>query len=279
MTLLPTQRSITMKMTVNNIQIEVQDRGEGSPALVLLHYWGGSSRTWDAVIAALPAGHRTVVAELFKKSDSEAPAAGYALADFADDAQQMIATLGLRDYVLVGHSMGGKIAQLLASRRPAGLSGLVLVAPSPPTPLALPPQARAAMATAYLSRESVGMAIDHMLTAKPLVSGLREQVIADSLRGAPQARDAWPASTSGGTSAPKSARSMCRPSSSPASWTGWTRSPCCKPKYCRASPTPRCTCCPPPATCRRWNRPTAWPPSSASSCAPCQPAPAKQPPN
>jgi len=186
-----------MKMTVNNIQIEVQDRGEGSPALVLLHYWGGSSRTWNAVIAALPAGYRTVAPDLRGWGDSEAPAAGYALADFADDAQQMIATLGLRDYVLVGHSMGGKIAQLLASRRPAGLSGLVLVAPSPPTPLALPPQARAAMATAYLSRESVGMAIDHMLTAKPLVSGLREQVIADSLRGAPQARDAWPASTSG----------------------------------------------------------------------------------
>lgn len=53
------------------------------------------------------------------------------------------------------------------------------------------------MAGAYLSRESVGMAIDHMLTAKPLSDGQRQQVIADSLHGAPQARDAWPASTSG----------------------------------------------------------------------------------
>src|SRR5471032_117273 len=177
MTLLPTQRSITMKMTVNNIQIEVQDRGTGAPALVLLHYWGGSSRTWDGVIAALPAGYRTVAPDLRGWGDSDAPADGYALADFADDAQQMIAALGLRDYVLVGHSMGGKIAQLLAARRPAGLSGLVLVAPSPPVPLALPPEARAAMAGAYLSRESVGMSIDHMLTAKPLTNSLREQVV------------------------------------------------------------------------------------------------------
>jgi pimeloyl-ACP methyl ester carboxylesterase len=99
-------------------------------------------------------------------------------------------------FVLVGHSMGGKIAQLLASRRPRGLAGLVLVAPSPPLPLALPAEVRAAMEAAYLTRESVGMAIDQMLTAKPLSPRHREQVIEDSLRGALQAKLAWPQSTS-----------------------------------------------------------------------------------
>ncbi|MES2073166.1 MAG: alpha/beta hydrolase [Pseudomonadota bacterium] len=185
-----------MKIAVNGIEINVKDQGDGAPALVFLHYWGGSSRTWDAVIAALPPSYRTVAPDLRGWGDSDAPVIGYALADFADDAQQMIAHLGLREYVLVGHSMGGKIAQVLASRRPAGLVGLVLVAPATPTPLALPPEARASMQSAYLSRESVGMALDHMLTAKPLAAAQREQVIADSLRGAPQARDAWPTSTS-----------------------------------------------------------------------------------
>jgi 3-oxoadipate enol-lactonase len=54
----------------------------------------------------------------------------------------VILELNLKRYVLVGHSMGGKIAQLMASRRPTGLAGLVLVAPSPPSPMALPLQAR-----------------------------------------------------------------------------------------------------------------------------------------
>jgi quinol monooxygenase YgiN len=63
-------------------------------------------------------------------------------------------------------------------------------------PLALPPEVRAAMEGAYLSRESVGMAIDQMLTAKPLSPKHREQVIEDSLRGALQAKLAWPQSTS-----------------------------------------------------------------------------------
>ncbi len=185
-----------MKIAVNGIEINVKDQGDGAPALVFLHYWGGSSRTWDSVIAALPQRYRTVAPDLRGWGDSDAPLTGYTLADFADDAQQMIAHLGLREYVLVGHSMGGKIAQVLASRRPAGLVGLALVAPATPTPLVLPAEVRAGMPSVYLSRESIGMALDRMLTAKPLSAAQREQVIADSLRGAPQARDAWPASTS-----------------------------------------------------------------------------------
>jgi pimeloyl-ACP methyl ester carboxylesterase/quinol monooxygenase YgiN len=185
-----------MKIASNGIQIHIKDQGNGTLPIVFLHYWGGSSRTWDDVIAALPAGYRTIAPDLRGWGDSDAPSAGYALADFADDAEQMIAALNLQRFVLVGHSMGGKIAQLLASRRPQGLAGLVLVAPSPPVPLALPPEVRAAMEGAYLSRESVGMAIDQMLTAKTLSPKHREQVIEDSLRGAPQAKLAWPQATS-----------------------------------------------------------------------------------
>jgi len=88
------------------------------------------------------------------------------------------------------------VAQLMASRQPVGLAGLVLVAPSPPSPMVMPAQAREAMAGAYASRETVAAAIDTMLTAKPLSPEDREQVIEDSLRGAPQAKAAWPRITS-----------------------------------------------------------------------------------
>jgi pimeloyl-ACP methyl ester carboxylesterase len=193
-----------MKVAANGIDINVsvsinvsagEQRG-AKPALVFLHYWGGSSRTWDQVIAALPSRYPTVAPDLRGWGDSDRPADGYALDDFAEDTLQMLAALDVREYVLVGHSMGGKIAQLLASRRPAGLKGLVLVAPSPPVPLSMPSEARSAMESAYDTRESVGMAIDHMLTAKQLSATVREQIIEDSLRGARQARQAWPLRTS-----------------------------------------------------------------------------------
>jgi uncharacterized protein (TIGR02246 family) len=185
-----------MFIASNGIRINVKEQGKGSPTLVFLHYWGGSSRTWDDVIAALPAKYQTVAPDLRGWGDSEAPDSGYALADFANDAAEVIAALDIQNYILIGHSMGGKIAQLFASRQPRGLVGLVLVAPSPPVPLTLPDEIRAQMFGAYESRESVGMSIDHMLSGKTLSTAHREQVIEDSLRGAPQAKNAWPAYTS-----------------------------------------------------------------------------------
>ncbi len=185
------------QVIVDGIRLRVTDRGQGAPALIFLHYWGGSSRTWEPVIAALPAGYRCIAPDLRGWGASGAPADdAYALADFADDIAALVVSFGLHDYVLVGHSMGGKIAQSLATRRPPGLIGLVLVAPAPPGPLTMLPEAMAAMRTAYTSPETVCTVLDHVLTAKPLPGRLREQVVVDSLRGAPAAKAAWPDSTS-----------------------------------------------------------------------------------
>jgi uncharacterized protein (TIGR02246 family) len=181
-----------MHIQTNGPRIHVREQGEGELALVLLHYWGGSSRTWDGVVGQLSTQYRTVAIDQRGWGDSEAPAQGYTIADMANDAQDVIEALDLQHYVLVGHSMGGKVAQLLASRRPRGLAGVVLVAPSPPTPMALPDEQRAAMMAAYESRESIGHVLDHVLTAKRLEPAYREQVIADSLRGAREAKAAWP---------------------------------------------------------------------------------------
>ena len=58
--------------------------------------------------------------------------------------------------MLVGHSMGGKTAQLLAARRPKGLRGLVLVAPAPPAPVGVTPETRETLAHAYDDASTVG---------------------------------------------------------------------------------------------------------------------------
>ncbi len=185
-----------MQIASNGIRIHVEERGSEGLPLVFLHYWGGSSRTWGHVTTILSGSHRTFAIDHRGWGQSEAPPSGYGLTDLAADAEGVIDALNLRDYVLVGHSMGGKVAQLMASHRPQGLAGLVLVAPSPPQPMRMPADARESMARAYSSREAVEATIDHVLTAKPLVAADREQVIEDSLRGAPQAKAAWPRATS-----------------------------------------------------------------------------------
>lgn len=185
-----------MKIASNGITLHVEEQGQGDLALVFLHYWGGSSRTWKHVTAELATSFHTVAIDQRGWGQSDAPASGYALADLAADAEGVIEALTLHRYILIGHSMGGKVAQLMASRRPAGLTGLALVAPSPPTPMALPVEAREEMVGAYESRAAVEATIDNVLTAKPLSAEDREAVVRDSLNGAPAAKKAWPRSTS-----------------------------------------------------------------------------------
>jgi pimeloyl-ACP methyl ester carboxylesterase len=183
---------MAMNIQSNGIRIRVNEKGHGEQAVVFLHYWGGSSRTWRFVTDELSDRYRTVATDHRGWGHSDAPEGGYGIVDLADDAQGVIDALGLSRYVIVGHSMGGKVAQLIASRRPPGLEGLVLVAPSPPSPMVLPDEQRAVMVSAYDSRESVAWVLDNVLTGSPLAPERRELVIEDSLRGAPQAKAAWP---------------------------------------------------------------------------------------
>lgn len=185
-----------MMIKANGLELHVEQRGAGGPALVFLHYWGGSSRTWQHVVDALSPDYRTVAIDQRGWGKSAAPEAGYALSDLADDVLAVVDALELESYILVGHSMGGKAAQLAASRRPRGLAGLVLVAPAPPTSLALPLDARQGMAHAYDSRESIVATVQRVLAPGGLSGGDLDTVIADSLAGASPAKAAWPLATS-----------------------------------------------------------------------------------
>ncbi|HEY1888071.1 MAG TPA: alpha/beta hydrolase, partial [Roseiarcus sp.] len=174
----------------NGATIRVTERGAGEPALVFLHYWGGSSRTWQAVIERLAGKARCIALDQRGWGKSIATDDKYDLAAMADDVEAVAQRLGLSRFMLVGHSMGGKVAQIVAGRRSAALAGLVLVAPAPPTPMPAPEPQRAAMLASYGSRDGVLQALS-VLTAKPLPNELREQVIEDTLAGAPEAKRAW----------------------------------------------------------------------------------------
>ena len=109
-----------MKRKLNGIQLNVRDEGRGEPSLLFLHYWGGSSRTWDPVINRLKTDFRCIAYDQRGWGDSDKPETGYSIQDLANDAEALIRMLELTRYVLIGHSMGGKVAQLLASKRAGG---------------------------------------------------------------------------------------------------------------------------------------------------------------
>ena len=167
------------------------DTGSGEPALLFLHYWGGSARTWDLVIAHLSTPARAVALNQRGWGGSVAIDGRYDLDDLANDVLAVTQALAIRRFVIVGHSMGGKVAQRLAARRQPGLAGLVLVAPAPPTPMRVPPEIRDGMLQSYQSAEGVGRALG-ILAGRPLPPSLHEQVVADTIGGDPEAKRAWP---------------------------------------------------------------------------------------
>ncbi len=185
-----------MIVNAQGIDLYVEQQGSGAPAFVFLHYWGGSTRTWDHVVDLLTSDFRTVAFDQRGWGRSGAPATGYALEDLADDAQRVIAALDLERYILVGHSMGGKVAQLIASRQPEGLAGLALVAPAPPSAMQLPLAVRQGMVQAYDSAESITATVEQVLAPDGLSPEDLDTVIADSMAGATPARAAWPLATS-----------------------------------------------------------------------------------
>lgn len=178
-------------LSVRGAEIALEDVGQEDPALVFLHYWGGSARSWSPVIKRLPALTRAVAISQRGWGGSRVTDGRYDLEALADDVAELVTALAIERYVLVGHSMGGKVAQLLAGRRVRGLAGLVLAAPAPPTPLRVPAELRAGMLASYQSRNGVIEALN-VLAGPGLDDAQREQVIEDTLRGDAEAKQSWP---------------------------------------------------------------------------------------
>lgn len=164
--------------------------GDGPAAILFLHYWGGSAATWRKVVALLDGEARRVVVNQRGWGGSKVLDGRYDLNSMAEDALAVIAGLEMDRVVLVGHSMGGKVAQVVAMRKPPEVRGLVLVAPAPPTPMPVPADVRQAMLRSYLSAEGVEEALANLAGPNLPVED-RESVVADTLAGDIGAKKEW----------------------------------------------------------------------------------------
>jgi esterase len=100
--------------------------GRGHPPLVLLHGLLGSARNWQTVGRAL-AGHWHVFALDARNHGRSPHAAEMDYATLAEDVARWMAAHHLARAALMGHSMGGKTAMLLACRRPELVERLFVV--------------------------------------------------------------------------------------------------------------------------------------------------------
>jgi pimeloyl-ACP methyl ester carboxylesterase len=100
-----------------------------APVLVLVHGIGDTARTWTEVLPLLAAGGRTVLApDLLGHGDSDKPRSDYSLGGFANGVRDLLCWYGVDRATVVGHSLGGGIAQQFAYQYPEQCERLVLVA-------------------------------------------------------------------------------------------------------------------------------------------------------
>lgn len=97
------------------------------PPIILLHGYTDSSFSYSRVLPSLDAKYHVYALDLRGHGDSERPASGYGLSDFAADVLAFMDEKGIRRATLVGHSMGSFVAQQLAIRAPERIERLVLI--------------------------------------------------------------------------------------------------------------------------------------------------------
>jgi pimeloyl-ACP methyl ester carboxylesterase len=167
----------------------LEDQGSGSPALVFLHYFAGSLRSWVHVARDLSSTFRCLRVDLpgFGRS---APLPAYSVHAAAQAVARLIADLRLDRYILVGHSMGGKLALSCAAAAPPGLVGLVLVAPSPPSPEPMNERERNRLLASYGDRASAEQTV-RTITRRPLSTEDAAICIADNILTSPEAWHWW----------------------------------------------------------------------------------------
>ena len=110
--------------------LAIRETGAGD-ALVLVHGAGTSSAIWHRVTPLLADGRRVVAPDVPGYGGSPAAGKGFALEEVTDSLVEGLEQAHVAaPYDLVGHSMGGALAILLAARHPDRVRRLVLVAPA-----------------------------------------------------------------------------------------------------------------------------------------------------
>ncbi len=102
-----------------------------APPVVMLHGLGATNASLLPCLADLARDHRVLAPDLPGFGQSAAPAASYTPAWYAAWVEALQHELGARRAVLLGNSLGGRIALEAGLTHPRSVRGLVLLTPSP----------------------------------------------------------------------------------------------------------------------------------------------------
>jgi esterase len=104
--------------------------GAGAKTLVVLHGLMGSLENWRTIQRALASQTRVICLD-FANHGLSPSAPLFTLESLASDVFETLDSLGVKSFFLLGHSLGGKVAMLMAAERPERVNGLIVVDVTP----------------------------------------------------------------------------------------------------------------------------------------------------
>lgn len=113
---------------INGVDLYFERHGDEGEPLVLVHGYCGDVTDWRFQLPAFAPRHRVLIFDHRGHGRSGAPADRglYSIKQMADDTEALAAACGFERYHLLGHSMGGCVAQEIALRTPERLLSLTL---------------------------------------------------------------------------------------------------------------------------------------------------------
>lgn len=179
--------TLTTFISNNGVQLCVERAGSGPRRLLFAHGWISARRMWYDVVSHLDESRYTSYMMDFRGcGSSDRPMEGHELEGYASDLRAVLESIG-EPLTVVGHSMGGKIAQYVASARPENLERLILVAPGSAKAVRLNEKHRALSLEAFGSRERI-QAFQRAAMVHNVSPEIMERLVDDALTGQ---REAW----------------------------------------------------------------------------------------
>lgn len=178
----------------DGVELSFRVLGDGPRTALLIHGWMVSGLVYDDFLEALGAdGLRLIIPDLRGTGRSGRPEGGYTIEQYARDVEAVADAADARSFVLVGHSMGGQIAQWLAATLTDRVLGAVLLCPVPASGAPLPAETLAMFRSSGGDRAKQGGILDYVCKELPPAS--RERLLDAAVTIPPiciaQACEAW----------------------------------------------------------------------------------------
>ena len=116
----------------NGVGVHLRDEGgPEAPAIVFVHGHSEDLHTWNRLVERLVESFRVIRFDLRRHGlTGPAPDNEYGIENYVSDLSMVIDHLGIDSFVLVGHSMGGRISVRYTMGNPERVNGLILLSAS-----------------------------------------------------------------------------------------------------------------------------------------------------